>query len=291
MDEIEQQKRLNTLLEARVPPLAWNCTVPIVIAHEGNVHHHGTGTLLRIADHHFLVTAGHVFKQAAQHGKSLGIGGASDGRFIGLSGNTLVSAEGQYGSADDPLDIGLHVLSPSAVGRLSSRQFVTLGDVDFEPQTNAAVYTLFGYPAIWSKPSCSDSDPLQFRPLQYTTLGYDRDVDALENYQEVLHLLLDARLQGITGDDGRPVSFCDLSGQAAEFPRKLGGISGCSVWRIGGFSRSSDLRDPERARLVAVQTSVYHSKKAIKATRWIAVSTLIHGAFPELRPALGLWRL
>jgi len=46
----------------------------------------------------------------------------------------------------------------------------------------------------------------------------------------------------------------------------------------------------ERPKVVAVQTSVYEKSRAIKATRWIAVSTLIHEAFPELRPSMNLWR-
>ena len=47
----------------------------------------------------------------------------------------------------------------------------------------------------------------------------------------------------------------------------------------------------ERPSIVAVQTSVYPRPQIIKATRWVAVSTLLHETFPELRPALALWNV
>ena len=77
-----------------------------------------------------------------------------------------------------------------------------------------------------------------------------------------------------------------------QFPKHLGGISGCGVWRIGDLTIDiSDWRIEGFARLVAVQTGFYHSAHVIKATRWIAVSTLIHDAYPDLRPAMHLSRI
>src|SRR5438874_712036 len=118
-DQVQLQRRINETASAQVPSWAWDCTVPVVIVHEGAVHHFGTGTLFRVADHFFLVTAGHVVKQACDRGKTLGIGGSEGANFIALSGEALVSSEGQFETSDDPLDIALHRFSPDAVVRLA----------------------------------------------------------------------------------------------------------------------------------------------------------------------------
>ena len=290
-DQFQLQRRLNETATAQIPSYAWDCTTPIVIAHEGAVRHHGTGTLFRVADHFFLVTAGHVLKQACEHGKTLGIGGSDDGHFIALSGKTVVSSEGQYGTSADPFDIGLHRLAPDAIARLSKKRFLIFNDIEFDPQSATAVYTLFGFPVVWSSPSSSPEEKVKYKAIQYTTYRYDRDTATLQEYQERLHLLLDGQFDQATNEDASRAQFLDADGKPVPFPGGLGGISGCSVWRIGDLNTPPDDWGIEKSRLVAVQTSVYPEKRAIKATRWIAVSTLIHEAFQELRPPMELWRV
>lgn len=292
MDEqLELQRKINDIASSQIPSLAWDCTVPIVIAHEGSVHHFGTGTLFRISDYFFLITAGHVIKQACANGKTVGIGGSEDGKFIALIGDTLVSAASQYGTSADPLDIGVHRLARTAVDRLQNKQFLILDNIDFDDQSPTAVFCIFGYPGIWSLPSSTADEAVRYKALQLTTYRYDRDTSTLDEYQEGLHLLLDARLDQITNHDATPVDFNDRHDQPIPFPRGLAGISGCSVWRIGDLKTPFDRWKTVKPHLVAVQTGVYHNKSVIKATRWVAVSTLIHGAFPELRPAMELWRV
>jgi hypothetical protein len=289
--QAQLQRRINETATAQIPSHAWDCTVPIVISHEGAVHHFGTGTLFRVADYFFLVTAAHVIKQACEHGTTIGIGSADNGHFIALGGETLVTSDGQYGTAADPLDIALHRFSTSAVDRLTNKRFLVFDDIEFDPQSATGVYTIFGFPAVWSSSSKSVDEKVMYKALQYTTYRFDRDTSRLEEYQERLHLLLDGQLDQATNEDATPVEFCDREGVRVAFPRGLSGISGCSVWRIGDLATPLEKWRREKSKLVAVQTSVYHAKRAIKATRWIAVSTLIHDAFPELRPAMGLWRM
>ena len=290
-DQLELQRRINETATAQIPSYAWDCTTPIVIAHEDAVHHFGTGTLFRVADHFFLVTAGHVVKHACEHGKTLGIGGSDDGRFIALTGDTLVSSEGQYGTSADPLDIGLHRLGPEAVARLSEKRFLLFDDIEFDSQSPTAVYTLFGFPGVWSSASSSPDEKVQYKALQYTTYRYDGDTSTLQEFQDRFHLLLDGQFHQVTNEDASPAQFRDSDGELVPFPRGLPGISGCSVWRIGDLNTPLDDWQVDKSRIVAVQTGVYHAKRAIKATRWVAVSTIIHEAFPELRPAMELWRI
>lgn len=290
-DQIELQRKINEAAFKQVPSCARECTVPIVVVVDQAVRHHATGTLFRCADHFFVVTAGHVFKQASEHGKTLGIGCLDDNGFITLEGDTLVSAQGQHGTSADPFDVAIHRLTPEDVARISKKRFLLFDNIEFAPQSQAAVYTLFAFPGIWASSSTATGEAVEYKAIQYTTHRYDRDTLALDGYQEQFHLLLDGQLVLATNEDGSAADFCDLEGAAAPFPKGLGGVSGCSVWRIGDLSIPIRDWDIEKSKLVAVQTSVYHKKQAIKATRWIAVSTLIYEAYPELRPAMELWRL
>jgi hypothetical protein len=289
-DKAQLQRRLNEIATSQIPSLAWECTVPIVIAHDGVLRHFGTGTLFRTADHCFLVTAGHVIKQACENRKTLGIGGSHDGHFVALRGDALVTSEGQYGTSADPLDIGLYRLSQGEVTRLSQKRFLIFNDIEFDPQSATAVYTIFGFPAVWSSPSRSVEEKVTYKALQYTTYRYDRETSRLDEYQERLHLLLDGQFDEATNEDASPAEFNDHAGRPVAFPRGLSGISGCSVWCIGDLNTPLDQWGAVRTRLVGVQTGVYHAQRAIKATRWIAVSTLIYQAFPDLRPSMAMWR-
>ena len=173
MNENELQRSINARVTAQTPSYAWDSTVGIVIAHNDAVHQFGTGTLFAVADHFFVVTAGHVIKQASKHKKTLAITSAGS-HFVPVVNDWQVTSGGQYGSIDDPLDVAIYRLQPDAVGDLKS-------------------------------------------PIE--------------------------------------------------------------SW------------GSETSRIVGVETSVYHSRQAIKVSRWVAVSTLIHASYPAVRPVFDMWRI
>jgi len=289
MDKQQIQYLINNKVRSYIPEQAWDSTVAIVIAHNHNVYQFGSGVLFRIADDHFVVTAGHVIKAAHKCNKTLGITSANES-FIAVPGEWICSSEGQYGTDNDPFDVAVFNLPQLAVQKLVGKTFLCLNDIDFDLKSGNEVYTLFGYPEIWSEPSIGSSEKLQLRPFQYTTIVFKRDTKSFKEYQERFHLLLEAQLEYSSTEKGTQATFEDLRGNSAPFPRGLGGISGCSVWQIGDLDVSIDDWGQKQPKVVAVQTGVYHTDQAIKATRWIGVSTLIHGAFPRLRSAMNLWR-
>lgn len=282
------QREINVFASGCVPRRAWDNTVAIVIAHDGGVHQFGSGILFRVADYTFVITAAHVVKRAVKNQKTLGISNAS-GSFVTADGQWLCSSEGQFGSNEDPFDVAVKRIGDDAVKRLSGKEFLRFDDIDFAKQSPAAVYTLFGFPAAWSEPSITDETPLKLKGLQYTTYRYDRETTDLQEYQERIHLLLDAQYP-CSDDAAEVVRFQNTAGEDEPFPGKLGGISGCSVWRIGDLKLPIHSWTNDQARIVAVQTGVYASRQAIKASLWVAVSTLLYQAFPELRPAISLLR-
>ncbi len=231
-----------------------------------------------------------IIKKAVKYAKTLAISSAT-GFFVAVPGEWICSSEGQYGTDEDPFDVVVCKLAQDVVDKIGNKTFLRFDDIEFDSQSPTAVYTLFGFPGIWSEPSASPSANLVLKPFQYTTYAYDRDTDAFPEYQDRFHLLLDAQLRYTSISTGSPAQFRDVGGNDAPFPGGLGGISGCSVWRIGDLNVPVDDWSRERSRIVAVQTGVYPSKQAIEATRWVAVSTVLHGAFPELRPAMELWRM
>ena len=287
MDKQQLQHLTNRKVARYIPELAWDSTVAIVIVIDQNLYQFGSGILLRIADESFVITAGHVIKDAHKDNKTLGIT-ATNESFIAVPGEWICSSEGQYNTEKDPFDIAIYNLPKNVVHKLDGKTFLNLSDIDFEIQSKTAVYTLFGYPAIWSRPSMSNSEKLQLKPFQYTTITFDRDTRSLTEFQERFHILLDAQLEYCSSEDGSQATFKDINGNSASFPRGLGGISGCSVWRIGDWNVPLEGWSRNQPKIVAVQTGVYHTSQAIKTTKWVAVSTLIHETFPELRPAMKL---
>jgi len=288
MDKQQLQYLVNNKVTPYIPEQAWDSTVAIVIVHNHNVYQFGSGILFRIADESFVVTAGHVIKEAHKYNKTLGITSANES-FVAVPGEWICSSEGQYGTDNDPFDVAIYNLPEHAIQKLNGKRLLYRNDIDFGLQSGTGVYTLFGYPGIWSKPSTSSSEKLQLKPFQYTTIAFNRDTRSFTEYQEGFHLLLEAQLQYSSTENGTQATFKKLDGNSAPFPRGLGGISGCSVWRIGDLDVPIDDWGEKQPKIVAVQTGVYHTNQAIKATRWIAVNTLMHGAFPKLRPAMDLW--
>src|SRR3990172_5522157 len=56
------QEVLNKRISDCIPAEAWESTVGIIIVVDKILHQFGTGTLFRVADRSFLVTAAHVIK-------------------------------------------------------------------------------------------------------------------------------------------------------------------------------------------------------------------------------------
>lgn len=282
------QKDLYRKINSLIPSEAWESTVGIIIVRGRSLYQFGTGTLLRIADQSFIVTAAHVIKEAHRYDNSLCITEPT-GSFIQVSGNWICSAKGQYGTSEDLFDIAVLQLDQTVVEKLTEKSFLRLYDVSFIEDLSSGVFCLFGYPTVWSQPSTNADTKLSLKPFQYATYAFDGSTDTLPEYQERFHLLLSAKLSGITDINGKPMNFRNREGFPVEFPRDLCGISGCSVWKICDTNRNPEEWDKERPKIVALQTGVYHQPQIIKGTRWVAITTLLHEAFPELRPAMSLW--
>jgi hypothetical protein len=275
-------KQLIEAATESIPSRAWESTVGIVVAHENNIHTCGTGTLFRVADMSFVVSAEHVMGAAAKLKKAIAI-------TTSMTRGPLEPITGQLVRANGIYDIALVCLSEDQANRLATkRTFLRIHDVDFSDQPPKGLYTLFGFPVVWSSSPPSEQIPIEIKGLQYTTGLYQAATEEFADFRTNVHLLLDAQSQW--DDSAAEVAFENLDGIEKEFPGDLNGISGCSVWRIADCSIPMTLWKHHPPKLVAVQTGVFRNAKAIKATRWAAVRSLIYEAFPELQRAIELVR-
>src|SRR5438309_10947885 len=87
---------------------------------------HGSGTLLRVADCSFVITAKHVIRDARAMGWSLGITGET--HIVETSGDWLGSPETGRQPDRGLGDIAVYKLSADEVSGLGAKQFVRLAD-------------------------------------------------------------------------------------------------------------------------------------------------------------------
>ncbi len=284
----DQERRLQAVTNRKVgpqiPTWAWDSVVSIVLSSQKILHQFATGTLFQVADQRFVVTAAHSIRIAAGHGKTIGVSCGSNS-FMSTSGNWICSEPFQYGSVEDPFDIAVYRIPDEFAPRFNRQRFIQLSEVNFDV-LSSGVFVLFGYPGIWSVPSRSDDENLKIKPLEYMAVGYGGNLSSIKGYQPKLHFLLDADPKGISLSDGSRAEFRKSDGSRATFPRDLKGISGGPVWLAGDQRLPVGDWQSLPIGLAGVQTGVYQESGVIRVTRWIAVTTLIHEAFPELRCAL-----
>ena len=286
-DRQDLQRSINTRIAPVIPGRAWDSTVAVVVADRPHVRQIGTAVLFQIADVFFVVTAAHVVQRVCDADKTIAISGGVDDHFVALAGQWIRST-GSAGHPTDVYDVAVHRLSEDAVRRLSNARFLRLSKVEFGDQGPRAVYTLFGFPGVWSVPSAADTEPVSAKPLEFTTYAYDGGLGGMQQYEARLHILLSATAEELTSPDGAPLQFQDRIGQSVRLPIGLKGISGCSVWHIGHLDVPIEQWAERDATLVGMVSGVYQAHGAVKVTRWVAVTTLINAAFPDLQPVLKL---
>ncbi|HLG59371.1 MAG TPA: hypothetical protein VI485_28795 [Vicinamibacterales bacterium] len=274
----DEQHAINERIASHLPTHAWQSTVPVVVADRPKVHQIGSATLYQLAGVHFIVTAGHLVEAAVEQGKTIGIATGAGNSLVSLDGGGWVKAD------HEAYDLAVHRLNDERLAQLSHMRFLRLSDITSDEPGPTAVYTICGYPAIWSESSTEERTGW-VKPLELTTYAYDGP--PLAGYSEPHHLLLSCDSEELSDLDGTPMEVRDKHHQPVRLPIGLRGVSGCSVWHIGDLAVDIERWPP--ARVAGIQNRAYQASGAVRATRWAAVNTLISKAFPELRPVLQLW--
>ena len=268
-------------LDARVPSLVTGSTVALVGSFSGAVRQLGSGTLLAVGDERFVVSAGHVLREAVAQDMTVGIG--FHGGFVACVRNWMLT--GVPNDRADEHDIALYRFTSEEVNRLSQATFAQIGDASFEADLSNSYFVVSGFPALWTTTiDAQKTDPMVSRMLVYGTTHFDGDAAGLEGFDPKRHFLLQANRHEMYNQSGNRVSLRSRLGHPVDFPAGLQGISGCSVWRLGKMSTPPQFWGAPR--LVGVETAVYARSGAIRATRWNSVTTLLYEAFPTTRAAI-----
>lgn len=257
---------------------AWGSTVALVIERGSRFHQFGTGTLFRIADESFLVTAMHVIEDANVEGNRLLIS-APQGRFVPTGPQALLGER-------ETFDVAVIQLPEKVVAYLEEKTFLRMDDICLRHQLSQGMFAIFGFPEMMS---FDEGGKFLLTRFHLMTYAFDGDTTPIK-FDPNHHLLLKADQSEVRGLDGKPMPFCYRGGVPAPFPDELKGISGGSVWKISDTSDGVRSQGSGSARIVAVETGVFPRQACIKSTRWNAVRSIIYDAFPELRPSMDLWR-
>lgn len=285
--QYSMQAKVNRYIASHMPSQVWEGTVAVVVSNSPEIHQIGTGILFQIADSCFVVTAAHVLTAPHLYDKTIGITGG-DGCLISAHGNWIASTPKQPDSAD-PFDIAVFRLPDTAIQRLSGKRFFRASEIDFSEQSKTAVFAVFGFPGRWALPIRGPEEELELKAFEYIACASNRPPADLIGYDPRYHLLIDAQFSNLTDQSGSETAFTDRAGDEVPFTKSLHGVSGSSVWLVGDLGVPKNHWDRIVPKVVAVETAVYKEAGVIRATRFVAVTTLIHDAFPDLRSSIAVW--
>ncbi len=270
-DEQALTPELSAAISALLPAVAWTSTVPIMVMYKETLAPHGTGTLFRIADAHFLITAAHVLEQAEEHQAIITVGARGQIHPLQIAGKA-------FKSSDDSLDVAIWRLDDKSVGFLAGNTFLSLADI-YTPETlTDDFYFVCGFPCEHSTSATTADEVAQNAPFQFCTTFYDGDKNRAPGFDPKVHVLLSA---------GREYLY---KGEGADrnMPERFNGFSGCSIWIARAMREPRSSWKPGQAKLAAIQTCAYPNRKRheiLRGTTWKAVGSLIVAVYPELRPA------
>jgi hypothetical protein len=239
----------------------------------------GSGTLLRIADESFLITAAHVMTQGERKNLRLVPNLAGPDQIVPLEGEAILDTR-------DAFDIAAVQLKPQVAQKIDAKRFLCLTQVCFIEDFAEGLFMVFGYPEMMFS---HDKGNLKIILFHHGGPVYTGETSVIPNYEPHVSLLLDADVDETRGVDGKPIDFRYAQGPSAPFPAELKGISGGSVWQI--MRNPHDIRgDSGHAKIVAVEVAVCQARRCIRATKWKAVRQMLRSAKPELRAAIDMWR-
>lgn len=245
---------------------------------------HGSGTLFRVSDCSFVVTAKHVIRDARDGGWPIGITGET--HIVETPGDWAGSPETGRQPDRGLGDLAVYKLSEEQVSRLGSKEFVRLADLGLHADLSRGFFSFLGFPVMWSDRATQD-EALGLGLFRYSTTA-GTDTGQLLDYDPEVHFLLDAQDNSLVNQEGEETSLRTRTGHRVHLVRGVAGISGSGVWRIGRPGVSPEHWRQDDAKVVGVVTGAYDNAQVIKATKWVFVTKLIHEVYPEVRPALAL---
>jgi hypothetical protein len=244
----------------------------------GVLYQWGTGTLLRVGERHFLVTAAHVIVDAEKKGAILSIAD----HVLQNNCPVIPLVQLQVWMVRKEFDLALIELPQAILDKMPNRRCVSTLHFDRNPPTEHDSFYICGYPSEMSNP-LHPGGIIQYA-INFSTVRIEAPANA-PNFDPEVHLMFDPPDGTEIADDGAPM------------PELLGGISGCPVWRAHS-GEPPDKWNSDMIKISAFQTGVCHKQRdeprtgkltGIKATTWRVITEILWNQFADLRPALNLF--
>jgi hypothetical protein len=242
----------------------------------------GTGVLLRIAHRRFIITGAHVADQIKAKFDSHEL------TFIAGCGNLekppipldrvvllLSPSEGKNRKWQDLYDVAVVELLTRATNELAGHStFVELDQLDLAVEQNdGGHFYIFGFTS-GSNQADRERRTLTTTAFPIATQLFRGDLSSLLSFDPGTGLLFDFDAHA-GGGEGSP-----------RVAPRLGGISGCGIWRIVSADRQFMECDPAKAKLVAIEHEEVVSSKAIAGTRIKYALQMIFRNYADLRDAI-----
>lgn len=260
-------------------PILEQSVVPILRYQGDEAHAHGTGTLFRIANKSFLITASHVVEDEKH---DFAIPDFPSG---------LINLHGEL-HGNRIRDFAIWDLPSGVVDRLSHYRFLSVHQADRKNERpKKGVYMTSGYPCELTVSNVDElgTKKMRMRPLTQLAAIYAGDTSHISNYDPNDISNYDPKMHLLLGTPKREAQML-IEGEVA-LPHRVNGMSGCSIWQVYYEGLSTKHWTPQDAVIVAIQTGVYslYSKGDVtKGTRWCVVDEFLRERFPELRGPLSL---
>jgi hypothetical protein len=231
--------------------LAWKSIVAIVIHKGPRPSLHGTRTLLKVADQHFVITAAHVIT-----------GGNSNLFMIPSDSPLKVLFIGEAILANN-MDVGVLELNPEEAKKIPPERFLRLDCFSTGVGASDSLYAVMGFPQMMF--SLENKKIIKYHHL---ATGWEGNPEELEGYDKRFHFHIGANLDEARGPDGKLIEFTYPSVPiSAPFPQELKGISGGPVWKITNTPHCN-YSDSSHARIVGVECGVFQKAQCIRAVKW-----------------------
>ena len=252
-------------------------TVPILAKQFDTPAQHGTGTLVRVADDYFLVSAAHVLIPSIELKVPLFIAAENESLILLKQASAIYTPKFQDLIRDeDPFDLAVWKLDDETVSRLSRKRFLDQTDIRVDTDLTRGRYLVFGYPCAWSAPLEDAPKTIAQAPIAIHA-GIYAGLTNFELYDSKYHILL-----GFSAG-----TAVNATGNSEPVPDSLEGISGCSIWKMFDEVCEPEEWNPSMAKVVAVQTGIHRG--VIRGTKWPGVLTALVSKWPKLKRCFNLW--
>src|SRR5437588_7274231 len=218
--------------------LAWNSIVAIVIQQGPRPSLHGTGTLLKIADQHFVITAAHVITKG---NSNLFMIPSDSPLKVFFTGEAILAIN---------MDVGVLELNYEEAKKIPPERFLRLDHFSTDVGTADSLYAVMGFPQMMF-----NLESKKIIKYHHVATGWEGNPEQLGGYNKHLHFHIGANLDETRGPDGKLIDFTYPGVPvSALFPQELKGISGGPVWKITNTPYGNQ-SDSSHARIVGVECS------------------------------------